>query len=99
MIRAALGEEVDFSFRGKQIPNASTTLYSNKKGRLNEIENINLPHEDIVEIQIDKPIGARVRKFQIGIDRIGHVIVKGETLNEALDLLNQTVAGIKLNIS
>lgn len=83
IILAALGENVDFSSDEKN-PTVGMLLRSNKDGVIKNIINQNnLDDNDIVEIQFDYNIGEAVSKFQIGPHRIGHVVVKGKTVNDA----------------
>lgn len=97
MLLSCLGENVSF-LSEKAIPNASKLLISEKTGVIKEIINTNKDIEDIKDIQFDYQIGDSVRKFQVGPDRIGHVITKGETLEDAVQLLNSTMDNIKIVI-
>lgn len=99
MIRAALGEPTDFSPKPNGSPNATMTLISEKDGVLKRMVNGNEPNENIVEIHFDKQPGEIVHAFKLGIDRIGHVIVKGATLASAQELLAQVTTGISIELS
>ncbi len=96
MVRACLGETADFSSRTGGTPNASMTLFSETSGVVRAVRNDNPPDPDIVEIRFDRPVGARVNKFRLGIDRIGHVIVKGKTLEDVKNRLDSTLSRIKI---
>ncbi len=97
IINMALGKEPDFRFRRK-LPNASMLLFSNKSGNIRKIIDKNIPDEDIVEIKFDYGVGDRVKKFRVGSDRIGHIIVKGNTLKDALNLLRKVRKNIFIQV-
>lgn len=97
IIEASLGNDVDFSSE-YSVPNASKLLMSEKDGRIKEMINKNTECEDIYEIQFDYNVGDCVRKFKVGPDRIGHVITKGDTLQEAVELLDKTLSKITINV-
>lgn len=95
LILAALGEDVEFP-QEKAVPNASMLLRSDKDGVIRSIENKNEPDENIYEIQFDYQVGDAVKKFHVGPHRIGHVITKGETLQAAVDKLNEALEKIEI---
>jgi biotin carboxylase len=95
LIRAALGEEVEFP-QENAVPNASMLLRSDRDGVIRSITNGNAPQDGIYEIQFDYGVGDRVQKFHVGPHRIGHVITKGETLKEAVDLLQDALSKIEI---
>ncbi len=97
MIRAALGEKVDFP-EGQATPNASMLLRSDKDGVITSIVNNNVPDPDICEIQFDYGIGDTVKKFHVGPHRIGHVVTKGATLKAAVDKLNEALDKITITV-
>lgn len=97
LIQAALGEEVEFPQR-LAVPNASMLLRSEKDGVITSIENLNEEDEDICEVQFDYKVGDAVRKFHVGPHRIGHVITKGRTLDEAVDKLNEALSKIRITV-
>ena len=99
LIRSALGESVSFEVRAKQ-PNACLLLRSGKSGI---IEDIIIPdsvknHPDLVEIQLDYCIGDSVNKYRIGPDRIGHIIVKGNSAKQAEDLAEKLNSEIVIKV-
>lgn len=97
LILAALGEDVDFP-QTQAVPNASMLLRSDCDGIIRSIENHNAPDPDIYEIQFDYEVGDAVKKFHVGPHRIGHVITKGETLERAVEKLNEALAKIKITV-
>jgi biotin carboxylase len=97
IIQVALGEKVDFTpVNEKRVPNASHLLMSDKDGFMLKIENKNVPNENLVEVSLDYQVGDSVRKFHVGPDRIGHVIVTGKTLEDARDYLDEVMANLKI---
>ena len=97
IIKTALGEEVDFAST-YSVPNASMLLMSDKNGSIAIQENCNDENPDIVDIQFDYKPGDVVCKFSVGPDRIGHVITKGKTLEEAVDTLHRALDNINIQI-
>lgn len=96
ILLAALGED-QLSFEGDaQIPNASHLLMSDKDGKIVSITDENGENPDIYEILFDYGPGDEVSKFRIGPHRIGHVVTKGETLQEAVALLEEARKKIRI---
>ena len=80
------------------VPNASMLLRSEKDGVIKSMTDLNDADEDIYEVQFDYQVGDTVKKFHVGPHRIGHVITKGETLDEAVDKLNLALSRIKIEV-
>ncbi len=97
LILAALGEDVEFP-QEMAVPNASMLLRSDKDGVITAMENHNEADEDICEVQFDYKVGDEVKKFHVGPHRIGHVITKGETLEAAVEKLNEALSKIKIEV-
>lgn len=104
IIRVAIGEDVDFSVcrdvdaKGSGTANASHLLMSDKDGIIKSQTNNNDADPDIVEVQFDYKLGDEVHKFRVGPHRIGHVITKGESLDDAVVLLNKAMDNIDIEI-
>lgn len=105
ILRTALGEEVDFSSGDGTpahlchgIPNASMLLMSSKDGTIKTQSNNNPDDPDIIDIQFDFKPGDKVHKFKVGPHRIGHVITKGKTLDEAVGTLNRALDNIEITV-
>ena len=98
IIRTALDEDPDFSFKKPRTPNASHLLMSDRDGVIQSIENHNAPNENICEVKFDYQPGDEVHKFHVGPDRIGHIITKGETIQDAQKLLFQAMENIKITV-
>ncbi len=105
ILLSALGEDADFSagdgspadsYRGT--PNASMLLMAEKDGVIKSQKNSNPDNQDIVDIQFDFEPGDQVHKFKVGPHRIGHVITKGNTLDDAVTTLNKTLENIEIAV-
>ena len=98
ILRTALDEDPDFTFKKPHTPNASHLLMSQKDGVIRSIQNLNEDNDNICEVHFDYKPGDEVHKFHVGPDRIGHIITKGETLEEAQDLLFKAMDNIKIEV-
>ena len=94
MIRVSLGENVDFSSE-KTIPCAAMLLKSDKKGEIVSQINNN-SDENVLDVQFDYQVGDEIEKFRIGPNRIGHVIVTGKTIEQAVSNLNNALDNIQI---
>ena len=105
ILLTALGESVDFTAADGQdpesckgVPNASMLLMSSKDGVIISQEDRNPENENIVEVKFDYAPGDYVRKFHVGPHRIGHVITKGNTLDEAVSALHTALDNIHIDV-
>ena len=105
ILLTALGEDVDFHTQDgsdpencEGVPNASMLLMSDRDGTILSQENNNPANPDIVDVQFDFKPGDPVHKFHVGPHRIGHVITKGRTLDEAVDTLDRALENIKIDV-
>lgn len=102
IILTALGEDVSFepgpAAKNGGVPNASKLLISDKDGVIVSQSNDNPPDPDICEVQFDYVPGDEVHKFRVGPHRIGHVITKGKSLDEAVELLNKALDNIHIEV-
>ena len=99
MLRVALGETVSFEPNiTPGVPNVGMLLRSDKTGTIVRQENHNAPSDQLVEVQFDYQVGDTVRKFHIGPDRIGHVVTKGSTLEEAHAAMEAALQNITLQV-
>lgn len=95
IIQAALGEAPQFP-QEKAVPNASMLLMSDKDGVIKSIADHNPENENIYEVLFDYRVGEAVKKFKVGPHRIGHVVTKGETLEEATAVLEKALENIEI---
>lgn len=105
ILLTALGEEVDFApgpaaltseYGG--VPNASKLLISDRDGVIVSQTNDNPPDPDICEVQFDYKPGDEVHKFKVGPHRIGHVITKGKSLDDAVALLDKAMKNVHIEV-
>jgi len=99
VIGLALGEKSDVRISTRQA-NASLLLRAERTGRIcaQEVPDGARLHPDLVEIQLDFDIGDHVQAFQVGPDRIGHIIVKGNTAEHAELLVQGLSSMIRFHI-
>ncbi|MBR2674889.1 MAG: ATP-grasp domain-containing protein [Mogibacterium sp.] len=104
IIRVAIGEKVDFSSCNETdetqsgTPNASMLLMSDKDGVIKSQEDRNAATPDLCEVQFDYEVGDPVHAFKVGPHRIGHVITKGKSLDEAVELLHEALDNIHIEV-
>ena len=80
------------------VPNASMLLMSDRDGHILSQSYDDPGDPDIVSVQFDHQPGDPVHKFRVGPHRIGHVITKGETLDEAVDTLHKALDRISIEV-
>ncbi len=97
IIQAALGMSPEFPLT-QAVPNASKLLMSDKDGILRGIvdHNDHVNNQDLCDVTFDYKIGEEVKKFKVGPHRIGHVITKGTTLDEAVKALDEAISKIDI---
>lgn len=99
ILRCSLGEDVTFECDRASVPNASMLLRSEKTSGIIESQiNRNPENPNIYEVQFDYKPGDHVEKFRVGPHRIGHVITKGSTIEQAVDALEKALENIEINI-
>lgn len=98
IIQVALGEKPSFD-SDKCVPNASHLIMSEKTGIISEQKYEKSENENIVDVQFDYKPGDNVHKFNVGPDRIGHIITKGKTVDEAQELLKKVFDNIHLKVN
>ncbi len=92
IVKTALGEDPRDIFNNrpeKVTPNASRFITSNANGILKQLINNNTPSDDIAMMDIFVSPGDKIRKFEDGKDRLGQVIVTGETLAKCFSRLDE----------
>ncbi len=99
IIRVALGETVDFSpANARRVPNAGRLLVSDRSGRIQAIQNANKASDWLVDVSFDYAVGDDVRRFRVGPDRLGQVIVTGATPEEAKRHLSEAVRNVRIEV-
>lgn len=97
ILRACLGENIDFPTKQAN-PNAAMLLMSDVTGTIQSITNSNVENDHIYQIQYDYQVGDSVRKFSVGPDRIGHVIVTEDTVSAAKELVEEVSGSICVEV-
>lgn len=96
MIHVALGEDVSFE-SDLQVPCAAMLLSSDKTGKIKK--QVNEAVDDyVLDVQFDYNVGDEVHAFRIGPHRIGHVIVTGDDLDEAIQNLDTALGKVKIEV-
>ena len=99
ILRTALGEDADFTPAvANGVPNASMLLMSDRDGIIKSQSDNNTANPDIVDVQFDYKVGDSVHAFKVGPHRIGHVITKGETLDDAVETLHKALDNIHIEV-
>lgn len=96
IIQAAMGEDPDFDINSHAIPNASYLLMSDQDGIIKEQLNETADDDRIVEVQFDYQPGDEVHAFRVGPHRLGHIITKGASLEEAQEVLMKAREDVKI---
>lgn len=86
IIKNALGDNLTFP-RKRMCAAIGELLVSRNSGTIKEIVNLNENNDNIDAIVFDYSVGEYVNQFCVGPDRIGHIIVHGENLDEAKKVL------------
>ena len=99
LLQLALGEAPPLRTTREQ-PNASLLLRSESSGIVHEVlaPRALSEHEDVIELQIDVQRGDRVNAFQVGPDRIGHLVVRGETAAQAEARAQELAGTIRVDV-
>lgn len=99
IVRLAMGMEVKsmFQLEGKKgQPNLSHIFISERAGILREIHNENAKAKDLVDLSFNVKPKDQIRKYENGRDRLGQVILVGDSLAACRSRLAQVMG--KINI-
>ena len=69
---------------------------SDKDGIIKSQTDHNKPNDNIYEVEFDYQPDDEVHKFHVGPHRIGHIITKGETLEDAQELLFEAMDKVEI---
>lgn len=99
LIRLALGEAPDIA-AVSTVAAAALLLRSSVSGIVREVH---MPervaaHPALIEARLDVVAGDRVRKFQVGPDRVGHLVVRAENARSAQKLCEEMAKQIILRV-
>ncbi len=99
IIQTALGEKIETISSGTvKAANACRLVMAEKTGTITRIQMPDVCNPHLKDISLDYKIGDQVRKFHIGPDRIGQVITSGDTLEDAVELLDKVYGKIEIDI-
>lgn len=99
LIRLAMGEHPELNVVAKQAT-ACLILRSDKTGIVTSLDvpDAVLKHSDLIDFHWDIFIGDPVRKFEVGPDRIGHLMVKGKSVMSAEALVQDLFDKIRVEV-
>jgi len=96
LLKSCLGEDIEFSC-SRKTPSWVETLISEKSGVVDSIQIPKLP-SNVVEFELYPKVGDMVRKFENAYDRIGHIVMEGNDLNELYEQVSNLKSSIKLHL-
>ena len=102
IVRLAMGMDVEEMFQRADVPHTPSITRLLSASREGTVQRIQVPDplpQGVVDLSFNIDVGSQVRPMQNGRDRIGQLIVKGETLAECRNRMEETLAGIHLEIS
>ena len=101
IVRLALGMDVEemFCTKTKGVANLSRTLISDRDGIVKTIHNENEPASDIVDLSFNIAPGDEVHHYTNGRDRLGQVILRGESLASCEKRLQEILSKINIEFT
>jgi len=97
IIRLSLGKIPRFKTNKFQ-PCAGYLIISKKSGTIKKITTPATSEKNIIDLSFDYNPGDKICKFNVGPDRIGQIVTKGKTANEALKKCKITMTKIKISL-
>lgn len=88
----------DECFETELIPVIAKLITSDKDGIIDDIILPDIKNKNIIDINVDYSKGSKVNRFRVGPDRIGDIIVKGASLEEAQELMSDIMDKLKICI-
>lgn len=82
----------------RPVPNLSKILISQKTGTVTKLVNENEPSEDIIDLSFNIREGDHVNQYNNGRDRIGQIIIKGNTLQACRERLEEVLSKITIEV-
>lgn len=100
IIQAALGQPLNFAPGNScRQPNAAMLICAEKTGTICNMQMPAALPECIENFQLDYTVGDAVRKFEKGPDRIGQIIARGSSAEQAKRCIDETLAKLTICIS
>ncbi|MBU5481056.1 ATP-grasp domain-containing protein [Blautia sp. MSJ-19] len=101
IIRLAMGMPVAYMFdeQKKHTANLSRTLLSERDGTVAAIHNENPPAADIIDLSFNVEPGEEVHRYTNGRDRLGQVIITGESLACCEDRIREILSKINIEFT
>ncbi len=99
IVKAAMGIDTADMFRlpsGKGTPNVSRLLFADRRGTVKKIISPEKLPENVTDLSFNISAGSKVQPVTNGRDRIGQLIVKGESLEECRKLQKEMLGAIRL---
>ncbi len=97
--RASMGEDVTGMFAGDQVPHrasVSLLLSADKEGTVKAIHVPETLPENVTDLSFNIEAGSEVQPMTNGRDRIGQLIVAGESVEACRKIQNEVLDGIRL---
>jgi len=100
IIRLSLGEKPSLPKTYKKQANAAILLKVSETGRVKNVfvPESTLNHPNVIDLSIDVKKGDLVKTFEVGPDRVGHIIVKAVTLEEANILVENLASTVIIEV-
>lgn len=100
ILNLALSQNPKLPEKYKKQPNAALLLRVNTTGNIKGVlvPETTRKHPDLIELAIDYKVGDAVNAFKVGPDRIGHIIVKAASNNQANDFAKEMAKSVVFDI-
>ena len=101
IIRLAMGMPVAHLFDEEKphTANLSRTLLSERDGVVASVQNENPPSDDIVDLSFNIEPGEEVHRYTNGRDRLGQVIITGESLSRCEERIREILSKINIEFT
>ncbi len=96
ILDVSLGNKIEVDFVPKR-PNASLLFISDKTGVFEKLE-VKTDKYNVNEIKIDYSKGDLVNKFEVGPDRIGHIVIESKNRDNTLEEIKELQSNYKIII-
>ena len=97
IVRNALGEAINIP-RETDVAVAAMILCPSNEGRISAIENLPEIDESVRSLTLDYSPGETIRRFAVGPDRVGQIVVSNNKLGVAESILMEKINSIRLRL-